>query len=107
MKYFLFLIVSLAHAEYRAFWLEIKPLSGDPQRVKSTLDPDQYPGYFPVPQGAQVKYTETWMCKGRTNGQEICKSPLEIKAEKEAEQQGDTFALPTSGQSPERKPAAK
>jgi len=101
MKYVFFLLVSLARAEYRAFWLEIKPANGEVQKIKSSLDPDQYPGYFPIPAGAQIKYTETWMCRGRTNGVSICKSPSEIKAEQDADKDAN------SGQSPERKPASK
>jgi hypothetical protein len=74
----LILIFSLpAGAEYRAFLLQIKGAGGNVERTfKSSLDPDQYQGFFPLEQGENITYIDTWMCQGRTgNFQPICPSP--------------------------------
>lgn len=89
MRLLLWLVLSLvtplsALAEYRAFWIEIASPDGSQKKlVKSTLDPFQYIGYHPVPEGYSALYTETWMCKGRTNGQTICPSPKELEAQRQ------------------------
>lgn len=68
-----------SYAEYRAFLLEITE-GQDKRLVKSSLDPEQYRGYYPVSENAQITYIDTWMCYGRTGGvHEICPSPTEIK----------------------------
>lgn len=73
----LILTTSIAKAEYRAFLLKISsPGSPDFRLVKSSLDPSQYPGYYPLRQGEQIQYIDTWMCRGRTNEDaDICPSP--------------------------------
>lgn len=53
--------------------------------VISNLDPQQYTGYYPLEMGEKIKYTATWMCKGRTNGKEYCQNP---RLKTEAEPQG-------------------
>lgn len=45
------------------------------QVVLSTLDPLQYTTYFPVGPDKYVVYTDTWRCRGRTNGQDLCPNP--------------------------------
>lgn len=106
-------IGSVVFAEYRVFELQIykettpaaeeqsEVLSADPtdsqrapqseaqveqiKTVISNLDPEQYKGYFPLEMGEKIKYTATWMCKGRTNGKEYCQNP---RLKTEDEQQG-------------------
>ena len=109
MKWLLALLMSNAFAEYRAFWLEIKPPSGESVRVKSTLDPDQYVGYFPQAAGTHIKYTETWMCRGRTDNLPMCKSPSELSSDSTTAnaRPGSTQQASGSGQSPERKPSSQ
>lgn len=80
---FLCLILSLpfsAAAEYRAFVLEIKNSDGDVIKTfQSSLDPDQYQGFYPLKNGETIIYTDTWMCFGRTeNYQPICTSPHDL-----------------------------
>lgn len=79
-----------AHAEYRAFMLEVKDSAGLVVRTfKSSLDPDQYRGFYPLKDGESITYIDTWMCQGRTeNFQPICASPRESM--------GDAERLPAS-----------
>ncbi len=71
-----------AWAEYRSFLLQIKSSDGKESKiVKSTLDPDQYRGYFPTAPTDQITYLETWKCKGNTANLPMCKSPREIAAD--------------------------
>ncbi len=70
---FIFLLLwSLTHsltsrAEYRAFVLKFQAADGTVvKEIISTLDPDQYRGYYPVPQDQKISYTQTWRCPGRT-----------------------------------------
>lgn len=79
---FVFLALALgipisAKAEYRAFLLKITTADpSDFRLVKSQLDPNQYPTYYPLRQGEKIQYIDTWMCRGRTNeDSEICTSP--------------------------------
>ncbi len=79
-----------AQAEYRSFLLQIKSADGkDTQVLKTSLDPDQYRGYFQTKAGDHITYLETWKCKGNTANRPICQSPREIAAqEKEAAASG-------------------
>lgn len=80
---FLFLILGVsAQAEYRVFALRITKKSSDPNLppierfVLSTLDPEQYRGYYPVQPDEIVEYTDTWMCYGRTDEfKDLCPNP--------------------------------
>ncbi|MGZ3747865.1 MAG: hypothetical protein ACXWRE_10865 [Pseudobdellovibrionaceae bacterium] len=67
----------IAHAEYRMFTLKITNKNTQAYRlVDSTLDPVQYPYYYPVQKDEIVQYTDTWRCFGRTGGgQEPCPNP--------------------------------
>ncbi|MFN8790346.1 MAG: hypothetical protein ACK5Y2_02710 [Bdellovibrionales bacterium] len=72
----------LAQAEYRVFKLVIrKPAATASQpaterTVLSTLDPLQYKDYEIVQPDETVTSTETWMCRGRTDGQtDFCPNP--------------------------------
>jgi hypothetical protein len=57
----------VAHAEYRMFTLKItNKQTQDYRLVDSTLDPIQYPYYYPVQKDEIVQYTKTWRCYGRT-----------------------------------------
>ncbi|MFN8846887.1 MAG: hypothetical protein ACK5V3_11930 [Bdellovibrionales bacterium] len=74
--FYLTLHLSLwARAEYRVFELTLR--KGENQRViTSTLDPLQYPGYYPLLDGETVEYQQTWMCRGRTDNQlAFCPNP--------------------------------
>lgn len=90
----LFLFQLSAHAEYRVFVLKITktpqttrdpastaesaPLTEPPSEriVLSTLDPEQFVGYYPLDKDETIKYTETWRCYGRTSEfQPLCPNP--------------------------------
>jgi hypothetical protein len=78
MGWLLLVLISFsAQAEYRAFLLKISSQDGQDFRlVKSNLDPEQYGTYYPLRAGERVQYTETWMCRGRTNLEtEVCDNP--------------------------------
>lgn len=77
--FFAFLLMPLfSQAEYRVFLLKIEKVSPTAtpadsvppayRLVESTLDPLQYPGYYPVAADERVTYIETWRCKGNTSG---------------------------------------
>lgn len=81
-------IASSAQAEYRVFVLKITkraPASApgappaaapDSRLVTSTLDPEQYRGYYPVALDEDITYIETWRCYGRTdNFKDFCPNP--------------------------------
>ena len=57
-----------ARAEYRVFTLHIsnKELS-QVKQVQTTLDPEQYIGFYPLSAGQKISYVETWRCLGRTD----------------------------------------
>lgn len=100
MRCIIFLFVfSFARAEYRVFELEITAYeqpdpaapSADPAKlpvelgkrvVTSTLDPQQYRGYFTVQPNEQIRYIATWKCKGRTGNKDYCPNP-KVKTESE------------------------
>jgi hypothetical protein len=66
----------VAQAEYRAFELVIiNKVSGTERIVLSSLDPDQYRGYYPLDQNENISYRDTWMCKGNTGNKPICAKP--------------------------------
>lgn|GEM_PF-5758487 len=71
-------------SEYRVFRLQITKANEDPKSteppeirtIESTLDPLQYPYYFPVAANERVTYTETWRCRGRTSDfTPLCSQP--------------------------------
>lgn len=76
-KLLLVLAATSAHAEYRAFELVITDsTSGQERVVLSTLDPNQYRGYYPVKLTERVSYRQTWRCKGNTaDFKPICPKP--------------------------------
>jgi hypothetical protein len=78
-----FILISLqAKAEYRVFILEITSSDGNSVRqIESTLDPDQYPGYHPLKAGEKIRYTQTWMCRGRTGSLPTCPNPRSLAGE--------------------------
>lgn len=50
--------------------------AGASREIISTLDPDQYRGYYTVKDDEVITYTETWMCPGRTGHfKDICPAP--------------------------------
>lgn len=67
----------IAHAEYRVFSLKITNKKTQEYRlVNSTLDPIQYPYYYPVQKDEIVQYTDTWRCYGRTGDEQpLCQNP--------------------------------
>lgn len=80
-------------AEYRVFQLRITKIAAQKpaetpaaapaventatsfREVLSTLDPEQYRGYYQVAPDEEVKYVATWRCYGRTNGRDLCPNP--------------------------------
>ncbi|MNL27844.1 hypothetical protein D3C87_1494630 [compost metagenome] len=86
--FFLFLLSNPAHAEYRVFVLKIAKRapasapgtapapSSDYRLVHSTLDPEQYRGYYTVLPDEDITYIDTWRCYGRTdNFKDFCPNP--------------------------------
>ena len=74
---------TIVHAEYRVFVLKISKPHTDKTKPPiertqlSTLDPDQYRGYYPVESNEQIEYVDTWRCTGRTGDyQDYCPKPL-------------------------------
>lgn len=74
---FLFAITTKAHAEYRVFQLQVTGPDGVVSRTfPSTLDPEQYRRYHPLPMEMKLSYQETWMCKGNTQDfKALCTNP--------------------------------
>lgn len=89
----IFLIMpTLLKAEYRVFLLKISkkapqspntaadktksPAEESFRLVESTLDPNQYPYYYPITQDEIVTYVDTWRCFGNTSDfKELCPNP--------------------------------
>lgn len=46
--------------------------------IESTLDPNQYPGYYPLAPDESLEMITTWRCFGRTDsGRAFCPNPKE------------------------------
>ncbi|MCE3009362.1 MAG: hypothetical protein LW875_01960 [Proteobacteria bacterium] len=77
MKYWLLFFSLLSSAEYRVFQLEVSHPDRPEEKkvILSNLDPEQYVGYYNLLPGETIVYTDTWMCRGRTNGKEFCPNP--------------------------------
>ena len=90
--FLLLLLSNSAHAEYRVFVLKIAkrapassakasadkspPVSQDYRLVQSSLDPEQYRGFYPVGLDEDITYIDTWRCYGRTdNFKDFCPNP--------------------------------
>lgn len=80
--FLIFITPLFAEAEYRVFVLRIAKKSVDPtvpadfRLVESTLDPDQYRGYYHVAPDEEITYIETWRCYGRTDDfKPLCPNP--------------------------------
>ncbi|MBL7671097.1 MAG: hypothetical protein JNM39_11500 [Bdellovibrionaceae bacterium] len=44
--------------------------------IQSTLDPNQYPGYYPLEKDESIVYVDTWKCPGRTGDfKPLCQRP--------------------------------
>lgn len=67
----------ISWAEYRAFEHAIvNTETKETRTIASQLDPDQYPGYFPVKANEYVVMKSTWMCYGDTSySEKICPNP--------------------------------
>lgn len=87
-----FIFIPSLRAEYRVFELEITSYApAAPEAVKnspaqppeeigkrvvlSTLDPQQYRGYYTVQPNEQIRYIATWKCSGRTASKDYCPNP--------------------------------
>ncbi len=99
---FIFLnLINQAQAEYRVFRLKITkkaqaPAQAEERIVESTLDPEQYPRYYPLQADEVVSYTETWRCYGRTDGEiPFCPQPQRQPSSAETKSQ-NTPAIPAS-----------
>jgi hypothetical protein len=81
LLFILLLLPALTQAEYRVFVLKISKISKDSsipassRTLESTLDPDQYRGYYTVEADETVTYNDTWRCRGRTNDLPLCPNP--------------------------------
>lgn len=52
------------------------PQEQDFRLIESTLDPEQYRGYYQIAADETIVYIDTWMCRGRTNHlQSFCPNP--------------------------------
>lgn len=80
----------IAHAEYRMFTLKItNTQTNDYRLVDSTLDPIQYPYYYPLQKDEIVQYTDTWRCYGDTgSGKRPCPNPKAAPTEDSDQNQG-------------------
>ncbi|MFN7455101.1 MAG: hypothetical protein ACK5RO_10645 [Pseudobdellovibrionaceae bacterium] len=96
MKYWLLFFAFLSSAEYRVFQLEIShPERPEEKKViLSNLDPEQYVGYYNLLPGETIVYIDTWMCRGRTNGQDFCANPKAAPPPAEAALPTDSPASP-------------
>jgi hypothetical protein len=88
---------AFSHAEYRVFVLKISkrapagtaaPASAEGGQgfrlVESTLDPEQYKGFYPIAPDEDITYIDTWRCYGRTGDfAPLCPNP---KGQNPAEQ---------------------
>lgn len=79
---FILFVPWMCLAEYRVFLLKIAKKNPTPEGqesfklVQSTLDPVQYPYYYPVQPDEVVTYIDTWRCFGRTSDfKELCPNP--------------------------------
>ncbi len=79
LKLFIFILFAPSSllAEYRVFQLQLINNENKVLRdFQSTLDPLQYPSYFPLPPGLKIQYTKTWMCPENTsNFKPFCPDP--------------------------------
>lgn len=73
----IFVFALNSQSEYRAYTHKITNINTGKERlVTTTLDPDQYSGYFPLFSGETLSMQSTWMCRGRTdNFTPICPNP--------------------------------
>jgi hypothetical protein len=64
-------LTSTAHAEYRVYLLSIGsangPKTGKSREVTTTLDDQQYVGYFPLKLGETIVIADSWMCWQRSD----------------------------------------
>lgn len=61
----------------------------------STLDPLQYPTYYPIKENQYVVYVDTWRCKGRTNNKPLCPNPRAVSSTNESAPTTNESAPPT------------
>ena len=55
-------------AEYRVFTLHIiNKTSKITKQIETTLDPEQFTGFYPLNSNEEISYIETWRCPGRTD----------------------------------------
>jgi hypothetical protein len=70
-----------AHAEYRVFILLLEnSKTATTRQIQTTLDPEQYITLYPLNEGENISYVDTWMCKGRTDFfKPHCDKPIKLK----------------------------
>ena len=70
----------LAHAEYRAFLLEIvDPDDQVIRTVSTTLDHFQYPVYHPLNSNERIRMVKSWMCWERSDHYSpLCEPPEQL-----------------------------
>lgn len=77
---FLYLMGSMAHAEYRVYELKIsKPPTKYVRMVTTTFDHIQYPTYYSLNAGEIIEYVDSWMCWENTaNFAKLCPNPKTV-----------------------------
>ena len=87
LKTLCFLVLSqTAMAEYRVYQYYVKskiPTIRDVKAyiVTSTLDPVSYIAYNGGSTAIKIDQLRSWMCKGDTSKQSVCKAPFDTLAE--------------------------
>jgi hypothetical protein len=77
----LFFLAQTAKAEYRVFILLLNnSKTSTARQIQTTLDPEQYKTLYPLNEGEDLTYVDTWMCKGRTDFfKPHCDKPEKVK----------------------------
>lgn len=86
--FILMLTAQTASAEYRVYQYYVKskvPTIRDIKAyiVTSTLDPVSYLAYNGGSSAIKIDQLRSWMCKGDTSKQSVCKAPFDTLAEEE------------------------
>lgn len=94
------LITTLSLAEYRVFTLHIlNSKTQSTKQIETTLDPEQFIGFYPLANDEQISYIETWRCSGRTDSfKPHCNNP---RLNRVPSAQLDEKPATTTSQSPE------
>ena len=77
---------SAAFAEYRVFVLLLSNTKTSTSRqIQTNLDPEQFITLYPLNEGENISYVDTWMCKGRTDFFKAhCDKPVKVNPQSTA-----------------------